>query len=123
MTSTIYFTKTKKSTNYIKRIGWIKGQPCFHKIKLTKKIDKKYFNLSARNISHRLKVKKWIKKGVVNLDGNMLYYDLKAALILPDGKQNSPVFLVYSNYEKILKWNRSLRFGISVCTLADMIKR
>jgi len=30
--------------------------------------------------------------------------------------------LVFDNYEKILKWNRSLRFGITVCTLAEMIK-
>ena len=47
--------------------------------------------------------------------------NLKAALILPDGKIDSPAFLVFENYEKILKWNRSLRFGISVCTLANMI--
>ena len=31
-------------------------------------------------------------------------------------------YLVFSNYEKLLKWNRSLRFSISVCTLANMIK-
>jgi len=46
----------------------------------------------------------------------------KAALILPDGKEGSPAYLVFSNYEKILKWNRSLRFAISVCTLANKIK-
>ena len=48
--------------------------------------------------------------------------NFKAALILPDGKPDSPAFLVFENYEKILKWNRSLRFGISICTLANMIK-
>ena len=62
------------------------------------------------------------KKGVVSLDGTELKNELRAALILPDGKFDSPVFLVFENYEKILKWNRSLRFGISVCTLANMIK-
>ena len=36
--------------------------------------------------------------------------------------ENSPAFLVFVNYEKILKWNRSLRFGAAVCTLANMIK-
>ena len=45
----------------------------------------------------------------------------KAALILPDGKKGTPLYLVFQNYEKILKWNRSLRFGISVCTLAKKI--
>ncbi len=110
------------AANYIKRIGWKKGEPCFYKVKLTKEVKKKYLNQSARKIKNRLKVSKWKKKGVVNYDGSELKGDLKAALILPDGKQNSPTFLVFGNYEKILKWNRSLRFGISVCTLANMIK-
>ena len=110
------------AANYINKIGWKKGQPCFYKVKLTNKINKKYINLSARQINFRLKVSKWKKKGVVNYNGTDLNSDLKAALILPDGKPGSPTFLIFENYEKILKWNRSLRFGISVCTLANMIK-
>ena len=110
------------AANYIKKIGWIKGQPCFYQVKLTKKINEKYINSSARKIKHRIKISKWRKKGIVNLDGSALKSDLKAALILPDGKKNTPTYLVFGNYEKILKWNRSLRFGISVCTLANMIK-
>jgi len=110
------------AANYINRIGWKQGQPCFYKVKLTKKINKKYINLSARKISYMQKIKKWKKKGVVNFDGTDLKTNFKAALILPDGKPNTPTFLVFQNFEKILKWNRSLRFGISVCTLADMIK-
>ena len=110
------------AANYINKIGWKKGQPCFFRVKMTSKIQDKYINSSARDISHRLKIKKWKSKGVVNMDGTDLKTNLKAALILPDGKPDSPAFLVFENYEKILKWNRSLRFGISVCTLANMIK-
>ena len=110
------------AANYISRIGWKKGQPCFYRVKLTKKIKKKYINTSARKISNKLKVTKWKNKGIVNFDGSELQSNLKAALILPDGKPETPIFLVFNNYEKILKWNRSLRFGISVCTLANMIK-
>ena len=110
------------AANYINRIGWKKSQPCFFRVKLTNKIRDKYINLSAREISNRLKINKWKKKGVVNFDGTDLKTNLRAALILPDGKPDTPAFLVFENYEKILKWNRSLRFGISVCTLADMIK-
>ena len=110
------------AANYINKIGWEKGQPCFYRVKLTKKVKKKYINLSARKISHKLKISKWKRKGVVNIDGSELKTNLKAALILPDGKLETPTFLVFDNYERILKWNRSLRFGISVCTLAGMIK-
>ena len=109
------------AANYINKIGWKKGQPCFYKVKLTKEIKKKYLNTSARSLSNKLKISKWKKKGVINYDGSELDGKLKAMLILPDGKPNSPVYLVFDNYEKILKWNRSLRFGISVCTLAKMI--
>jgi len=110
------------AANYINSIGWKKDQPCFFKVKLTSKIKKKYVNLSARTISNRLNISKWKRKGVINLDGIDIKTNLKAALILPDGKPETPAFLVFQNYEKILKWNRSLRFGISVCTLANMIK-
>ena len=110
------------AANYINRIGWKKGEPCFYRVKLTDKIKKKYINSSARKIKNRLTISKWKKKGVVSYDGSQLETNLKAALILPDGQLDSPTFLVFENYEKILKWNRSLRFGISVCTLANMIK-
>ncbi len=110
------------AANYIKKIGWKQNQPCFYPVKLTKDIKKKYINSSARNISYRFKISSWKKRGIIKLDGSNFESNLKAALIQPDGKPNTPAFLVFDNYEKILKWNRSLRFGISVCTLANKIK-
>ena len=110
------------AANYINKIGWKRGEPCFYRVKLVNKIKKKYLNSSARKISNRLSISDWKKKGVVNIDGTALTGNLRAALILPDGKPGTPAYLVFRNYEKILKWNRSLRFGISVCTLANMIK-
>ena len=110
------------AANYISRIGCKFGEPCFYKVKLTKEINKGYINYSARKIKHKVKVSKWIKRGVVIEGQNDYVKNLKAGLIIPDGKPNTPTYLVFSNYEKILKWNRSLRFGISVCTLANKIK-
>ena len=110
------------AANYINKIGWKKGEPCFYRVKLEKKVDDKFINSSARGIKNRLRVNKWKKKGVINFEGEDMKSNHKAALILPDGKEGSPAYLVFSNYEKILKWNRSLRFAISVCTLANKIK-
>ena len=110
------------AANYINRIGWKLNEPCFYQVKLNKPIKKKYINTSARKIKNKLRLSKWVKKGVTHIDGTSFETDLLAALILPDGEPESPAFLVFENYEKILKWNRSLRFGISVCTLANMIK-
>jgi membrane-bound lytic murein transglycosylase B len=110
------------AANYIRKMGWKKGQPCFFRVKLKKKIEDKYFNSSARDIKNRLKISKWKRKGVINYDNSDLKTNFKAALIRPDNKPDTPVYLVFENYERILKWNRSLRFGISVCTLAEKIK-
>jgi len=110
------------AANYISKIGWRKGEPCFYSVTTSKKISKKYYNFSAKKIKNKLRVSQWKKKGIIFNDNVKAQDSYKAGLIMPDGKPDTPTFLVFSNYEKILKWNRSLRFGISVCTLADMIK-
>ncbi len=110
------------AANYINKIGWNYKSICFHEVKLTQKIPIKYINTSAKKIKNYQKIKSWKNKGVVGLDNLKIGDDSKAALIMPDGNENSPTYLVFDNYQKILKWNRSLRFGITVCTLANMIK-
>ena len=42
--------------------------------------------------------------------------------IIPNSETLKPAYIVFDNYEKILKWNRSLRFALAVCTLKDKIK-
>ena len=112
------------AANYINKIGWKYKSSCFYKVELTKPISEKYINVSAKKIKNYLTIKSWKKKGIVDIQEINDKY--KAALIIPDlavseGNKNSPAFLVFENYEKILKWNRSLRFGVTVCTLANMI--
>jgi len=113
------------AANYINKIGWKYKSSCFHKVELTKPISEKYINVSAKKIKNYLTIKSWKKKGIVDIQ--QINDKYKAALIIPDlavpeGNKNSPAFLVFGNYEKILKWNRSLRFGATVCTLANMIR-
>jgi len=110
------------AANYINKIGWKRNEPCYYKVELTKNIRKKYINTSAKKIKNKLKISSWKKKGVVIAEDFNPPVNLRAALIMPDDKPNSPTYIVFNNYEKILKWNRSLRFGITVCTLANMIK-
>jgi membrane-bound lytic murein transglycosylase B len=113
------------AANYINKIGWKYKSLCFHKVELTKPIPEKYINVSAKKIKNYLTIKTWKKKGIADIQ--QINDKYKAALIIPDlavpeGNKNSPAFLVFENYEKILKWNRSLRFGVTVCTLANMIR-
>ncbi len=113
------------AANYINKIGWKYKSSCFHKVELTKPISEKYINVSAKKIKNYLTIKSWKEKGIVDIQ--QINDKYKAALIIPDlavleENINSPSFLVFGNYEKILKWNRSLRFGVTVCTLANMIR-
>ena len=39
--------------------------------------------------------------------------------LIPDAENLNPAYIVFNNYEIILKWNRSLRFSLAVCTLKD----
>ena len=42
--------------------------------------------------------------------------------IIPDAETLKPAYIVFDNYEIILKWNRSLRFALAVCSLQNKIK-
>ena len=117
------FDSIASAANYINKMGWVYKGECFNEVNFTKAVDKNLFNHSARNIKNKEKIKKWFKIGIVRKDNKNFNNNLEeAALVLPDGDLNSPKYLVFENYEKILKWNRSLRFALSVCTLAKAIK-
>ena len=112
------------AANYLKSIGWKKNQPCFYKIELKKNIPKKYLNSSARNIKNK-KQFNFLKNYIQNYKKLNVQDDLLAAIIIPDkdiipgAETLSPAYIVFENYEKILNWNRSLRFALAVCTLKE----
>ena len=112
------------AANYISKIGWKKSQPCFVRVNLTENIPKKLLNTSAKKLHNKNKFKffkKYIKdKDIYKIDNNLI-----ASIITPDkdivpnSENLEPAYIVFENYEKILQWNRSLRFGLAVCTLKD----
>ena len=115
------------AANYLKIIGWKKNEPCFFKIDLKDNIPKKYLNSSARNIKNKKKAI-FFKKYIKNFDNLKIEDNLNAAIIIPDkdiipgAETLSPAYIIFENYEKILNWNRSLRFALAVCTLKESFK-
>ena len=115
------------AANYLKTIGWKKDQPCYFKIDLKDNIPKKYLNSSARNIKNKKKIN-YFKRYIHNYENLNVRDDLVAAIIIPDkdiipgAETLSPAYVVFENYEKILNWNRSLRFALAVCTLKNSFK-
>jgi membrane-bound lytic murein transglycosylase B len=116
------------AANYLNKIGWKDNEPCFYKIKLSNEIPKKYLNVSAKKLHDKKKLK-YFRKYISN--ENLLdqkFDNLPASIITPDkdiipnAENLSPAYIVFDNYEIILKWNRSLRFSLAVCTLKEKFK-
>ena len=85
-------------------------------------------NVSAKKIHNKKKLK-YFRKYISN--ENILdqkFDNLIASIItpdkdiMPDAENLSPAYIVFDNYEIILKWNRSLRFSLAVCTLKEKFK-
>ena len=112
------------AANYINKIGWKKGQPCFVRISLNKDVPKNLLNTSAKKIHNKKKFKN-LKKYITNNFNQTFDDNLIAAIITPDkdiipnAENLEPAYIVFENYEKILQWNRSLRFALAVCTLKN----
>ena len=115
------------AANYLKTIGWKKNQPCFFKIELKDDIPKKYLNSSARKIKNKKKFN-FFKKYIKNYENLNIKNNPMVAIIIPDkdiipgAETLSPAYIIFENYEKILNWNRSLRFALAVCTLKESFK-
>jgi membrane-bound lytic murein transglycosylase B len=116
------------AANYLNSIGWKINQPCFYQIDLNKNIPKKYLNISAKKIHNKRKLS-FFKKYIENKSElNFLDDNIKTAIITPDkdiipnAETLTPAYIIFDNYEIILKWNRSLRFALAVCTLKDKLK-
>ena len=114
------------AANYLKKIGWKKNKPCFLKVDLDNNIPKKYLNTSAKKIKNKKKLK-FFKKYLVNYDES-INGNPTVGIITPDFEivenpnKYEPAYIVFENYELILKWNRSLRFALAVCTLKEKFK-
>ena len=102
------------ASNYLKSVNWNYNQTWGRKVYFKNKNNflnkKKWYYLS-----------KWSEFGLLNTDQTQLpSVKIKARLIIPKNSKNYG-YLVYSNFESLLNWNRSNFFGIAVGTLSDQI--
>lgn len=105
------------TANYLMRSGWEADWRWGRAVKLPK-------GCCAQDIRDRTRrtLAQWKKKGLVFADGGAVPADSDntAWLAAPDGAKG-PVWLVYGNYDTLMRWNRSTYFATSVGLLADAI--
>jgi membrane-bound lytic murein transglycosylase B len=104
------------AANYLRRAGWRPGEPVAVEVKLPQGFD-----LRRVRISHRLPVAEWTAFGVQTADGGALP-DVagRAAIVLPQGWQG-PAFMVFENFDVVMRWNRSVNYALAVAQMAQQL--
>jgi membrane-bound lytic murein transglycosylase B len=110
--------------NYLSKEGWNGEQTWGRQVKLSASFDMQSIS-SLEGLSKEKKkpLTEWQALGVTKFYGTALpNVDIHASLILPDG-ENGRVYLVYNNFDTLMRWNRSYYFGISVAHLAERMDK
>ena len=103
------------AANYLAKTGWRKDEPAMLEVKLPADFD---YQLAQLN--NRKSAEKWSILGVRDMDDQLLPKLENAAIILPQGWQG-PAFMVFSNFDVIMDWNRSVNYALSVAHLANQL--
>ncbi|MGD8231101.1 lytic murein transglycosylase [Vibrio sp. TRT 1302] len=108
------------AANYLSQSGWDDSYTWGRQVKLPKGFDT---SIQGRGEDKGKYLQQWSELGITRYDGRplpRLENDIKAWLIAPDDA-NGRVYLVYNNYNVLMKWNRSYYFALAVSHLADRI--
>ena len=102
--------------NFLATLGWQPGLRWGREVVLPPGFD---YAQATRDIKQPLKV--WSRAGVTDAFGGRLPdVDLPGSILVPGGAQG-PAFVVYHNFDVIMRWNRSEFYALSVGRLADRI--
>ena len=101
--------------NYLASQGWRDDQTWGREVLLPANLERKFKNQIKD-------LQEWQDLGIRRLNGSALpTRHIDAKLIRP-ANAHGRSFLVYGNFDVLLKWNRSNHFAIAVGTLADRLR-
>ena len=111
------------AANYLKMIGWNSKDLWGFEIKIDNNFDNSLINTDSRNLKNKISIAQLKSLGFKNKNGSEIkLIDKKEGWVIrPDG-EDGPIYIVFDNFLRLLEWNRSLRFAITVGTLSDKIK-
>jgi peptidoglycan lytic transglycosylase B len=114
--------------NYLEKSGWDGNYTWGREVRVTpavrERIDKETTRrtegcFAMRNMTERIPLTEWQRLGVRRIDGAALpAADIKAGLVTTDTRS----FLVYENYDAILRYNCAHYYALTVALLGDQIR-
>jgi lytic murein transglycosylase len=104
------------AANFLKGLGWQRGQPWLQEVKVPQTLDWKEADLSIQH-----PVNYWAKAGVRATSGNLASGDLPASLVLPMGR-TGPAFLAYPNFQAYLGWNKAYVYSLTAAYFATRLE-
>jgi membrane-bound lytic murein transglycosylase B len=104
------------AARFVASLGWEPGFRWGREVLLPSGFD---YALAGRDRPRTLA--EWRRLGITDVAGAAVpSLDVDAALLVPAGS-DGPAFLVYNNFDVIMRWNRSEYFALSIGHLADRI--
>lgn len=106
------------AANYLSNVGWSDDVTWGRQVQIPAGFDTELAGLSTKKT-----LAEWQAEGVRRYDGTDLPTrdDIQASLIIPDDEQGR-IYLAYSNWDSLMRWNRSNYFVVAVGHLADRIQ-
>lgn len=104
------------AAKFLQSLGWQAKDPWGSEVKLP--INFPFLEAGSKNIKP---LSEWHTLGVKRADNTPLpQTEMNASLLVPSGHQG-PAFLIYDNFNVIMRWNRSEYYALAVGHLADRI--
>lgn len=102
--------------NFLARLGWRKEERWGREVLLPEN-----FPYTQSGLTNRRPLSHWSSLGVRMANGSPLpAVEMEGSILVPAGHRG-PAFLVYGNFDVIMRWNRSEYYALSVGLLADRI--
>ena len=105
------------AANYISRVGWRYKEPIATEVKLPVNFD-----YALARLNNRKSTFEWVNLGVKDIRNNVIPTLENTAIVMPQGWQG-PAFMIFSNFDVVMDWNRSVNYALSVAHLANQLEK
>lgn len=104
------------AANYLSSLGWNDKEKWGREVRLPRNFD-----FATASLGVKKPLVDWQQAGVRRINGgNLPKVDIETSLVIPAGYKG-PAFAVYQNFRRIMRWNNSILYAISVGHLADRL--